>query len=297
MSLPVAMFVAYIGLFALFSVLLGNGAEFSPEPTLKLSSDLADLVAVRLAIAKWGVSLVVFAMIGAVLAVYAGRFAAVSLLPCADSEEGKVRLGLLCGILLTLIIFGLLLNVPVSGGLQGQLYTLANNSDDPTLVSVRGVMTLITTITLVPSLAVSLALTALCVESGKPTLARVRRYRNLMKLTAAFLCVGIIQIFLQYNWITGLLVNAELAHDIRSSMTLASAAVYTGLFLSQFLSAAWLLHASMQDSGQSDEGTEFEETLMKTILGDGYLERFRTAALLLSPLITGLFANLSELFH
>lgn len=293
---PAALFFAYLGLFGTFSILLGNDAAFRPDFDIVLSSDLQALVAMRLAIAKWGVSLVIFTAIGIVLAMYAGRFAALTLLPTSYSEQRKARAGLLWGFALTAMMFGALLCAPVSGGLQGYLYKILGCSGKSTLLHINGVMTLITTVTLVPSLAVSLALTALCLVDGKPTIEQVKRYRTLMALTAAFLCVGIVQVFLQYNWLTALVTDTEIAHDIRSSMTLASSTVYTGLFLSQFLSAAALIHLSAREQGLASERAGAEETLLRTMLGDGYKEKVRTAIILLSPLITGLFADLPDFF-
>lgn len=291
-AMPAVLFICYLLFFILFSWLLGNGEKFAPVSGIALDENIGNLVTARLAIVIWGVSLVIFAIVGLVLFAYAGRYAAWILLPDRYSLVRKSVLVTAAGLVLAMVLYVVLADVPISGGLQNYLYKLIASSIDTTVAHVEELMTFIIVLTLVPSVTVSLALVSICLESRIPSPGQIKRYRSLMALTATFLCVGIVQIFFQYQWLMALVADRAIAREVVSTMTLASAAVYTGLFLTQFLSAAAYIYSSVLKTESDIEAIDVDISFLSTMFGASSLEKLRTMTLLLSPLITGLLAEI-----
>lgn len=289
-ALPVLLLTGYMAIFALVAVKTGNNASFAPELGLDLSTDTATLVSSRLALALWGVSLVVFASVAMVIIGYAGHYVIEQFLPDDYSSTQKTVIGVMTAMLVIFALYLFLDDRQLSGGLPQYLYALAGaGSTEMTKAQILGLMNLVTTVTFAPALALTLALATLCNEArtgqSDHSDCHGQRFQVLLVLTATFLCVGIIQIYLQYQWLTALMEDRDLATRITSLMTLAMSGFYTGLLLILFIPTAHVVQTLTGEQRESDDGHG-------VILGNNVLQKARTAALLLSPLLTALVAEL-----
>lgn len=296
---PFALLLLYLALFGFFEHSLGFGAAFEGISELVFRVETEARIHYRLALALWGSTLICFGTIGTVIVAHSAMHLSRLAAPVAKSDGARLCIATGAGVLLYFLTWLALDRMSLSGGFAHALYGRFDAEPTSTLENVFKLMNTITAMTLVPALAITFSLCGLLQDTraagpgaGAMLAARLQR---LLALTAAFLCVGIVQVYFQYQCLTVLLEDRALAMRITSLMTLAMSIFYTGLSLTLFVPTGYLMHRLIYPTTQEPENKVGPASLPQHFLGGDFLHQLRSAGLLLSPLLTGLIAELPVL--
>ena len=197
-AVPLTLFIGYMAIFGLVAAQTGNNADFTPVGGLTLTTETNALIFSRLALALWGVSLVLFASVAMVTVGYAGPYVIRRLLPDDASSTQSAVIGVVTALLVVPGLYVFFDGRQLSGGLPQYLYVLVGEgSTETTEAQILSLMNLVTTVTFAPALALTLALATLCNEARAGQMGdsdrHAHRFQVLLAITATFLCIGIIQ--------------------------------------------------------------------------------------------------------
>lgn len=296
-AIPLALLLIYFAFFGYLNRELGFNSSFEGMESLVFRVEAEALIHYRLALALWGSTLICFGAIGAVIVADSAMQLSRLVAPATMKQGLRLFLSFGTAALLSIIFWFVLEKKSLSGGFAHALYTRFASQEAVTLRNVFELMNSITVMTLIPALAVTLSLCGLIQETrasgasaGKVLAARLQR---LLALTAVFLCVGIVQVYFQYQCLTVLLEDRGLAVRITSLMTLAMSIFYTGLSVTLFVPTGYLMHRLIDPVAQQETRKgDAPSSLPQNFLGGDLLHQLRSAGLLLAPLLTGLLAEL-----
>ena len=296
-SVPLVMFVMYLVIFGVYSHYLKIPELFG---MVEFSNVGATLATVEEAMYRnfWGVALIIASAANTVLIAFA-----LFLLFTIKLKE-KVSTYLMFFISLFGVVLWLLINFgDLGGGIAEQIYTVIDKVieefDSKPLIYFEDIIDVTVANGYLGVYIAAVLLSKLCLAALSASAEKahyyLKMYHFLFLITAVFLSLSILQMFLQYQWFNVFMVlpqdSKNSLHIVTFGFPMVMSVFYVAMFITLFFPAEVILKNIAQAQMDTKKVNEATAVRKNVGLNVGYT-RLKSFLLFFSPLLTALVAEI-----
>lgn len=289
---PIILFLLYIALYLAIEWGLGISTTFVENSDL-FDGESYTRLDETLNRSAWGISLIISGITNLFLLAYCIYFI-VSFKN--DYAYRKVVLAII--FISGAVIWGSILFADLGGGIAEKLYQKIDGITD--VVHFRTVINISAGTGYLSVYFVAVLLSFLCfkVRNSKYLDAAkyLRIYKTVFYIMVTFLSVTIVQLFLQYQWLTIFINNDDIAvKSLTKVYPLIMSVFYVGIVVTLFVPTTELLKRLVVVSSEKDRSAiseaKIHELFPKLSGASGLLENLKSLALFLAPILTVILAD------